>query len=183
MLMVRFFILIILVVTAACAPVKMIEGPTVGKYVYRIGSGDRLKIVTFGEPTLSGEFAVNADGVIAFPLVGDLPAGGMTVTEFKDYLLNQLGTQYLRNPQIAVEMVNFRPVFILGEGVKPGEFSYSERMSVFGLVAKAGGFTYRADQAFVYIRREDEIEEKAIKLTSATAVQPGDTVRVPDRIF
>jgi polysaccharide export outer membrane protein len=181
--MARFFVFIMLLLTAACAPVTLSDGPTVGKYVYRIGAGDRLKILTYGEPTLSGEFAVNAEGVVAFPLVGDLPAGGMTVPEFKHFLLNRLSSQFLRNPQVAVEMVNFRPVFILGEVTKPGEFSYSERMSVFALVAKAGGFTYRADQAFVYIRREDEIEEKAIRLTSATAVQPGDTVRVPDRIF
>lgn len=181
--MTRLFILLLLLTTAACARVEMTDAPTVGTYVYRIGAGDRLKILTFGEPTLSGEFAVNADGVIAFPLVGDVPAGGKTLTELKGDLLTRLGTRYLRDPQISVEMVNFRPVYILGEVAKPGEFSYSERMSVFALVAKAGGFTYRADQSYVLIRRENETEEKAIRLTSATAVQPGDTVRIPDRVF
>lgn len=181
--MTRVVAVLLLLITAACARVAMTEGSTVGTYVYRIGSGDRLKILTFGEPTLSGEFAVNADGIVAFPLVGDVPAGGKTVTEFKADLSNRLGTQYVRDPQISVEMVNFRPVFILGEVAKPGEFTYSERMSVFALVAKAGGFTYRADQAYVLIRRENEIEEKAIRLSSATAIHPGDTVRVPERVF
>ncbi|WP_246156044.1 polysaccharide biosynthesis/export family protein [Sphingorhabdus profundilacus] len=181
--MTRFFIALLLILTGACTPVAMMEGPSVANYVYRIGSGDRLKIQTFGESTLSGEFAVNAEGSIAFPLVGDVMAGGKTVTEFKEDLTNKLGSQYLRNPRISVEMVNFRPVYILGEVAKPGEFNYSERMSVFALVAKAGGFTYRANQSYAYIRREDETEEKAIKLTSATAVQPGDTVRIPDRVF
>lgn len=181
--MVRFLICTLLLLMPACARVEMSDAPTVGTYVYRIGAGDRLKIATFGEPTLSGEFAVNADGVVAFPLIGDLPAGGMTLTEFKQDLQTRLGTRYLRDPRISVEIVNFRPVFILGEVAKPGEFNYSERMTIFALVAKAGGFTYRADQAYVFIRRESEIEEQAIRLNSATAVQPGDTVRIPDRVF
>jgi protein involved in polysaccharide export with SLBB domain len=181
--MTRFCVVLLFILFGACTPVAMTEGPSVANYVYRIGSGDRLKIQTFGESTLSGEFAVNAEGTIAFPLVGDVSVGGKTVTEFKDDLTQRLGSQYLRNPRISVEMVNFRPVYILGEVAKPGEFNYSERMSVFALVAKAGGFTYRANQSYAFIRREDETEEKAVRLTSATAVQPGDTVRIPDRVF
>jgi protein involved in polysaccharide export with SLBB domain len=177
------FPFLLLLSLSGCTQVVTTEGATVGSYVYRIGSGDRLKVLTYGEQSLSGEFVVNADGVIAFPLVGDVPVSGRTLTEFRTDLQARLGSQYLRSPQISVEMVNFRPVYILGEVAKPGEFSYGERMSVFALVAKAGGFTYRANQAFVYIRREDETQEKAIRLTSATAIQPGDTVRIPERTF
>jgi len=181
--MTRSFVFLLLIFTAACSPVVLVEGPSVASYVYQIGSGDTLKIQTFGEPTLSGEFAVNAEGTIAFPLVSDILVGGKTLSEFKADLTARLGAQYLRNPRVSVEMVNFRPVYILGEVTKPGEFNYTERMSVFALVAKAGGFTYRANQSYVFIRRENEAEEKAIRLTSATAVQPGDTVRIPDRVF
>jgi len=82
-----------------------------------------------------------------------------------------------------VEMINLRPVYILGEVQKPGEFAYSDRMSVYALVAKAGGFTYRAHQGYVYVRGENEASERAVRLTSGTAIQPGDTVRVPERHF
>ena len=80
-------------------------------------------------------------------------------------------------------MINLRPVYILGEVQKPGEFPYADRMSVYALVAKAGGFTYRAHQGYVYVRGENEANERAVRLTSGTAIQPGDTVRVPERHF
>jgi polysaccharide export outer membrane protein len=171
------------IVLAACGPVHMGERDTVGRYAYTLGPGDKLKIATYGEPSLTGEFAVNLEGKVAFPLLGDIPARGKTLADFKADLLQRLGTQLLRDPQVSVEMVNFRPVYVLGEVAKPGEFAYGERMSVYGLVAMAGGFTYRANQSYVYIRGEDEIEERPIRLSSATAVHPGDTIRIPERMF
>lgn len=181
--MIRLILFSFLFLLGGCAQVTMTERASVGSYQYRIGPGDRLKVATYGEERLSGEFTVNSAGMVAFPLVGDLPADGKTLTEFKEALQMQLGTAFLRNPQISVEMINFRPVYILGEVARPGEFGFAERMSVFALVAKAGGFTYRANRAFAFIRGENETEEKAVRLGSATAVQPGDTIRIPERTF
>lgn len=167
---------------SACAQPTLTEGIGVNLFEYRIGTGDRLKVQIFGEERLSGEFVVRSDGKIAYPLTGDVNAGDKTLPEFRNELRTRVG-EFLRNPQVAVEMLNFRPVYVLGEVAKPGEFAFTERMSVFALVAKAGGFSYRANQAFVFIRHEKETEEKAVRLSSATAVQPGDTIRVPERTF
>lgn len=179
----RLLLICLLACLSACSPAALSDGATVAAYQYRIGPGDRLKVQTYGEQRLSGEFAVGSDGSIGFPLVGDLVVSGKTLPEFKNELTARLGSEFLRNPQISVEITNFRPVYVLGEVAKPGEFSYNERMSVFALVAKAGGFTYRANQKFAYIRHEDGTDEQAVRLSSATAVQPGDTVRIPERSF
>lgn len=181
--MIRLLLISLLLCLSSCAPASLSEGLAVGAYQYRIGTADRLKIQTYGEQRLSGEFAVGSDGTISFPLVGAFPASGKTLVEFKNELTARIGSEFLKNPQISIEIVSFRPVYILGEVAKPGEFSYNERMSVFALVAKAGGFTYRANQKYAYIRHEDDSDEAAIRLISATAVQPGDTIRIPERSF
>lgn len=167
----------------ACSPAELGERPPVGAYEYRIGPGDRLRVATYGEERLTGEFAVNAAGQVSFPLLGEVPASGRTVAEFNADVRSRLASQFMRNPQVTVEMVSFRPVYILGEVQRPGEFPYGDRMSVYALVAKAGGFTYRANQKYIYVRGEGELAERAIRLSSATSVQPGDTIRVGERTF
>ena len=166
-----------------CVPANLAQRPAVGSFVYRLGPGDRLRVTTYGEDRLTGEFVVNASGGVSFPLLGPVPATGRTVAEFHADLQGRLAAQYMRNPHVSVEMLNLRPVYILGEVQRPGEFAFADRMSIHALVAKAGGFTYRANQGYVLVRGEDEAEERAVRLTSATAVQPGDTIRVPERTF
>ncbi|MFC3173505.1 polysaccharide biosynthesis/export family protein [Novosphingobium bradum] len=171
------------VAISGCAPSALAERPPVGTFAYRIGPGDRLRIATYGEDRLTGEFTVTAQGAVAFPLLGEVAAGGQTVPEFTALLQRRLASEYMRNPQVSVEMVNFRPVYILGEVSRPGEFPYGERLSIYALVAKAGGFTYRANQGYALIRSENETVERPVRLSSATAVQPGDTIRIPERTF
>jgi polysaccharide biosynthesis/export protein len=178
-----FFAAIMLFMLNACAPVSLSNEIPVTSYVYKIGPGDKLHIAVFGEQQLTGDYAVSGTGVVSFPLVGDVSAIGQTIVEFRDKLISQLGSTYLRNPQLTVEVLNFRPVYILGEVTRPGEFQYQERMSIYALVAKAGGFTYRANQSYIFIRHEQDANERAIVMSSATAVQPGDTIRVPERYF
>jgi polysaccharide export outer membrane protein len=172
-----------LALVAGCAPKQLTERPVVGSFEYRLGAGDKVRVATYGEDRLTGEFTVNAAGAIAFPLLGTVPAAGRTVSQFTADLQGRLASQFMRNPQVTVEMINFRPVYILGEVQRPGEFPFAERMSVYALVAKAGGFTYRANQSYVFVRGEEETQEHAVRLSSATAVQPGDTIRIPERTF
>ncbi len=167
----------------ACAAPHLTDRAPVGSFEYRIGAGDRLRVATYGEDRLTGEFAVNASGAVSFPLLGPVPAAGKTVAEFNAALRTLLASQFMRNPQVTVEMINFRPVYILGEVQRPGEFPFADRMSIHALVAKAGGFTYRASQGYVLVRAEEETEERAVRLSSAAAVHPGDTIRVPERAF
>jgi polysaccharide export outer membrane protein len=149
---------------------------------YQLGTGDQLRVIVFGEDDLRGEYVVGSQGIVAFPLVGQVQAAGLTVPEFTESLQLSLA-RYIRNPIVSVEVTNYRPFFILGEVQRPGTYAYSARLTVQNAVATAGGFSYRANTRRVFIRHANEQEEREYLLTSSTPVLPGDTVRVVERRF
>jgi len=179
----RAFLLAFCLVMTACTTTATETLPVVSQAEYRLGAGDKINLTVFREESLSGEFQVNEAGVISLPLVGDIAAGGKTIPQFRDDLTELLGREFVRDPRVTVSVVNYRPVFILGEIARPGEYVYTENMTIFALVAKAGGFTYRADENVVFIRHEGETEERAYRVTGGGAVLPGDTVRFTERFF
>ncbi len=150
---------------------------------YRLGSGDQLRVIVFGEEDLSGEFVVDGGGQVSFPLVGEVSAQGKTVREFQRAVVDKLKDGYLTDPRVSAEVLNFRPFYILGEVEAPGEYPYLSGLTVMNAVATAEGFTYRADTRKVYIKRAGEVGEHAYMLTTETPVQPGDTIRIGERFF
>ena len=149
---------------------------------YRLGSGDQLRITVFGETELTGLFQVGSQGTIAYPLVGDVQAAGLTVLEFTESLQVAL-REFVRQPNVSIEVANYRPFFILGEVQRPGTYPYSASLTVLNAVATAGGFTYRANRGRIFIRHANEPTEHVYPLTITTPVLPGDTVRVGERLF
>jgi polysaccharide export outer membrane protein len=151
---------------------------------YRLGAGDKLRITVFGEDSLTGEyFVAGGSGMVAFPLVGDVKASGLTVEELRQALEAKLRDGYLKEPRVAIEVLNYRPFFILGEVAKPGEYPYTNGLTVLNAVATANGFTYRADTRKVFIRRANAGGETQYPLTATTPVEPGDTIRIGERFF
>ena len=151
---------------------------------YTLGAGDKVRIIVFGEKDLTGEFDVpGAPGTIAFPLIGDVQAGGLTVAQLQVELETKLKDGYLKDPRVSIEVLNYRPFYILGEVTKPGEYPYTNGLTVLNAVATANGFTYRADTKRVRIRRANEPTEHEYPLTGATPVSPGDTLRIMERFF
>ena len=150
---------------------------------YTLGSGDKVRINVYGEDTLSGEFLVSGEGKVSMPLVGDVKAAGLTVNAFQEELRAALAQDYLKNPKVSVEVINYRPFYILGEVSKPGEYPYTHGLTVFNAVATAGGFTYRANQRRVFIRGKSDTREHGVELTGTTLVTPGDTIRIGERLF
>src|SRR5262249_53756901 len=149
---------------------------------YKLGPADQLRVTVFNEPGLTGQFVIGSQGTVAYPLVGDIRAAGLTVAEFTEALRTAL-SQYVRSPSVSVEVANYRPFFILGEVTRPGTYPYSIELTVLNAVATAGGFTYRANQRRVFIRHASESGERSYPLTPSTPVMPGDTVRIGERIF
>jgi len=150
---------------------------------YRLGAGDKIRVITFGEEALTGEFYVSGSGKVSLPLVGDVQAAGKSVPEFQRMVENSLKDGFLKDPKVSVEVLNYRPFYILGEVQKPGEYPYTNALTVQNAVATANGFTYRANQKKVFIKRADSTEEKEYPLTSSTPVSPGDTIRIGERFF
>lgn len=158
------------------------EGKAPLQRVYRLGIGDKLKVVVFNEENLSGPVEVNALGQVSMALIGEIPAKGLALHEFRDQVARRLADGYLKNPKVSVEMTNYRPIYIHGEVKNGGEFQYKNGLNLRDVVAMAGGYTYRADQTYLYIGREGE-PDRALKMPADIAVLPGDNIRIPERFF
>ena len=164
------------------APVA-ISAPATAAADYRLGVADKVRILVYNEPNLSGEFTVNANGTLSFPLIGDVQATGRTATEINAEIVKRLADGYLRDPQVSMDVLTFRPFYILGEVNKPGEYPYETGLTVGKAVATANGYTYRADKKRVFLKRIGEDREKEYPMSADTLVQPGDTIRIGERFF
>jgi len=164
---------------AGASDVPLPEDATID---YALGAGDKLRVIVFGEPDLSGEFDVSGSGNVALPLIGQVRARDLTLSQFEDAIETKFREGYLNNPRVSVEVLNYRPFYIYGEVENSGQYPYTNGMTVLNAVAVAGGYTYRANQSSVYITRGegDEVEYPA---SPAVKVLPGDVVRVPERYF
>lgn len=150
---------------------------------YKLGVGDKLRVTVFNEASLSGEFAVGANGEISFPLIGNLPAAGQTPLQVAAALQRQLADGYLRDPRVSAEVTAYRPFYILGEVRAPGTYPYVVGLTVMNAIATAEGYTPRANKSLVFVRRLGSDQEVAYKLTPDLMVFPGDTIRLGERFF
>lgn len=181
----RITALIVAAILTGCTPSGSLPSLslTPEEAAYHLGTGDELKITVYGEERLTGTFPVNGQGNVAYPLLGEVPAAGKTLHELEQQLSAGLGDGFVNNPSVTVEVANFRPYYILGEVEKPGEYPFANGLTVFSAVAKAGGFTYRADKKRVYIHHKATDRETLYRLEGNTPVQPGDTIRIGERMF
>ena len=114
---------------------------------YALGPGDRVRLTVFRHEDLSGEFDVDGEGFLAMPLVGEIRGAGMNARQLESEIEARLKEGgYLVNPQVSIEVLNYRPFYIIGEVNNPGSYQYVNGMNVINAVALAGGFSYRADQ-------------------------------------
>ncbi|MDP3175129.1 MAG: polysaccharide biosynthesis/export family protein [Phenylobacterium sp.] len=150
---------------------------------YQLGAGDKVRIIVYGEPTLTGEYSISSSGTISFPLIGDVPSSGLTVKAIQSDIEKKLSNGFMRKPQVSAEVLTYRPFYILGEVNRPGQYPYTSGLTVLKAVATAQGFTYRANTKRVYIKRGDNAAEQPYSLTSTTPVAPGDILRISERFF
>jgi len=151
--------------------------------IYRLGVGDKLKVEVFGEPELTGESEVNASGNISLPLLGDVPAKGTTLDQFSGTLRQRLQHGYIKNPQLNVQVLNYRPIYVQGEVKHGGEFPFKAGLSIADAVALAGGYTYRAVSTSILLRRQGEATGRSIPMDGSIPVLPGDNLLVQERFF
>ena len=172
-----------LVLGACAATPPPLSADAAGRESYALGAGDKLRITVFNEAALTGEFTVTPLGTIAFPLIGDVPVRDRTIGDLRQMLTGRLGEGYVNDPRVSVEVLAFRPYYILGEVNKPGEYPYSTGLTLAQAVATAGGYTYRANRRRIFLRRT-KAQERTVDLRGeAVSVLPGDTIRVGERYF
>jgi polysaccharide export outer membrane protein len=150
---------------------------------YRLGPNDRTRIIVYGQPHLTGEYVLDGNGVLAFPLIGNVPASGMTPTELQRTIAQRLEPDYLRDPSVSVEVASRRPFYVVGEVQKPGSYPFVTDMTVLNAIATAGGQTYRANMGAFYIKRTHDGRTVRVAATQESRLQPGDTLMVRERFF
>jgi polysaccharide biosynthesis/export protein len=186
-----FLVPAVALLVAACSPGRDLPPlPAGGAQEYRLGPGDVVRIITYGEDPLTGEFRVNDGGSIAVPLLGSMLAAGLTPEQLETEVAGGLiGADLLRNPSVSVEVIAYRPIFVLGEVNKPGQYPYQPGMTVVTAAAVAGGFTYRAVQSYASIVRTSPGDKPGTavategKAERQTLVQPGDVITIFERRF
>lgn len=161
---------------AAVTPTER-EGP------YTLDSGDKLRVVVFGQEGLTSTYAVDAGGAITMPLIGSVKARGLTTSQLSGAIAARLRQGFIREPSVAVEVESYRPFFILGEVMAPGQYPYVANMTVETAVAIAGGFAPRAYRDSVDLTRPGAAGATRQTVPVATAVKPGDTITVGERWF
>lgn len=166
---------------AFAAPAKAPAAPIENSYA--LGSGDKVRVIVFGEEDLSGEFVVDDTGFVSLPLIGQIAATGRTVRQLEQDIAAKLGAQYLKDPRVSIEVLGYRPFYIIGEVNKPGEYPFVAGMSVLNAVAVAGGYSTRANESSVYIKRKAAAEEEKFPADATTKLEPGDIVNVVERWF
>ena len=150
----------------------------------KLGPNDRLRVTVFGQPTLTGEYTLDGNGILAFPLIGNVPANGVTTNQLQQAIAAKLEPDYLVNPNVSAEIVNRRPFYVIGEVQKPGNYPYVSDITAVNAIAMAGGFTRRARKNDFYIRRLDKDGKMVrIEANAGTVLQAGDTLEVRERLF
>lgn len=148
---------------------------------YRLASGDKLRIIVFGQDSLSNIYGVDAQGRIAMPLIGDVQATGRNTRELERLIEAKLRGGYLREPRVSVEIDAYRPFFVLGEVNSSGQFPYVVGMTAQTAVAIAGGFSPRAYQSTAELTRTINGAPVTGTVPITTPIRPGDTVVIRER--
>lgn len=150
---------------------------------YEIDSGDRVRVFVYGQPSLSRIYPVDSAGRIHVPLIGSVNARGLTTRGLAKSIAAKLGTEYVRNPEVSVEVAQYRPFYILGEVRTAGQYPWVSGMTVQTAVAIAGGYTPRATERHVTLTRRADGLATEMSVPTSYLVMPGDTIYVEERFF
>jgi polysaccharide export outer membrane protein len=150
---------------------------------YTLASGDRIRVIVFGQDGLSNSYSVSGAGRVSLPLAGEIAVGGLTTSETEHAIESRLRAGFLRDPHVSVEVEAFRPFFVLGEVTTAGQYPYVNGMTAQKAVAIAGGFTPRGYQGAVDLTRVVNGVPVTGTVPITFPIRPGDTVTVEERIF
>jgi polysaccharide export outer membrane protein len=159
------------------------QQPSQSPAEYVLGPGDKVRVTVFRNDDLSGETEVDPSGMITLPLIQQVPAAGKTIQELETEIKSRLSPDYVKNPKLTIEVLNYRPFYIIGEVKNPGSYPFVASMTVVNAIALAGGYTYRANKDEVLITRASDPNRKAVQAERTDIVLPGDVIEVKERLF
>jgi protein involved in polysaccharide export with SLBB domain len=146
--------------------------------------GEKIRITVYGEESLTGDYDISPSGFVTMPLIGSIKAAGRSQSEFgRDVSNRYLRGGFLQDPHVTIAVIQYKPFYVLGETLNPGEYPFRSGLNVHTAVAMAGGFTYRASRTYVLIRHVGDEVWKEYSLAEPVPIAPGDLIRVPERYF
>jgi polysaccharide biosynthesis/export protein len=149
---------------------------------YRLGPGDKVKLTVFREQDLSGEFTVDNSGMLPVPFVGPMNVANLSLRDVESaYGQKLIQAQLIQQPKVSAEVTTFRPIFVLGEVHKPGQYPFVAGMTVQRAVALAEGYTYRARESVAVITRGGK--QFTVDVSPETQLMPADEIYIPERYF
>ena len=148
---------------------------------YTLDNGDVVRVSVYGDAELSGNYRIDDSGAISFPLIGQVAARGYTTKQTAARIAAALSGGYMRNPNVAIEIAEYRPFFIQGEVARSGQYPYVYGMTARAAISAAGGFTDTADRSRVIIYRQQGAEMVKGSVRLDFPIQPGDTIVISDR--
>lgn len=171
---------------AACssslANLSPIGSDGVQKYV--LGPGDEIRVAVIGFDQMANTYTVGDGGSLSLPMLGTIQAGGKSTPELEQSIADLLRSRELAtNANVSVQMVKYRPFYILGEVQRPGQYSYVPGMTLMNAVAIAGGYTFRANTRKATVSRQGSGPVTRGTAGPDTAIQPGDMIVVPEAWF
>ncbi|WP_111977428.1 polysaccharide biosynthesis/export family protein [Algibacillus agarilyticus] len=150
---------------------------------YTLGIGDTIQVVVYDEPDLTVALTIADDGEINFPFLGDVQVNGKTTRQVQSIITNGLKGDYLIKPSVQVSIVEYRPFYIHGEVKKPGAYAFQPGLNIDQAVALAGGFTERASEDKIFIKKDNGGETVTRKVTLTQSLSPGDTITIKQSFF
>lgn len=150
---------------------------------YTLASGDRVRIIVFGQDAISNTYNVNSTGNISLPLVGAIRAQGLTTQALERSVTEKLKNGFIRDPKVSIEVDAYRPFFVLGEVTTAGQFPYISGMTAETAIAVAGGYTPRANKYEVDLTRVVNGHPVTASVPVDQPIKPGDTIFVRERFF
>ncbi|WP_441003842.1 polysaccharide biosynthesis/export family protein [Pseudocolwellia agarivorans] len=166
-----------------CLIFLLLFSPFVLANNYKLGSGDKIQIIVYGEEDLTTEITIDKSGVISFPFLKDIQVVDLSVKELERVIYQGLLGDYLISPQVSVSVVQYRPFYIHGQVNRPGGYPYQENLTFDKAIAVAGGLSIRASKSDWEITRKVNGEVVTIEANVATQIMPDDIIKIEQSFF
>lgn len=150
---------------------------------YLLGTGDMVRIQVYDEKDLYLETRVSDTGTISYPFLGELAVKGISLAKLEALITSRLKGDYLINPKVSIDMIEYRQFYVNGEIENAGGFPYQPGLTVRKAISLAGGFKERASKDKIYIIHDDSTTSESTKVTLDEAVRPGDIITVEQSFF
>ncbi len=150
---------------------------------YKLGAGDQIQIVVYGESDLTTKVKIDKSGIISFPFLSDITVVGLSTKDLENTIANGLRGDYLIDPQVAVSIVMYRPFFIHGQVKRPGGYPFQEDLTLDKAIAIAGGLAARASKSSWNITRLVDGKKMVFEANVSSAILPDDIIEIEQSFF